>query len=298
VSLPAAKDNTMTTQTNPRNKTSPATAGSTASSGAPIALITGASSGIGEALTVCFAKAGYELILVARSVDKLQDLSERLAAEHGALGHVMAADLAVPGAASQLASAVALKKLEVDVLVNCAGVLHQGPFSGMAGSIHQQMIDLNISGVTAMLSAFLPAMTQRAATVKTVRILNVASIAAYQPIPMLATYAATKAYVLSLGESLAEELKASGITVTTLCPGMTATAMLGSMAGTNSKTSQIPSFMVAKAETVAQDAFNACMRGDVICVPGVVNQAMAIGLRIAPKWMVRKLGGLMGRKAL
>ena len=136
------------------------------------------------------------------------------------------------------------------------------------------------------------------ATGKTLRILNVASIAAYQPVPTLATYAATKAYVLSLGESLAEELKATGISVTTLCPGITATAMLGAAAGANSKVSQIPGFMVGQAETVAQDAFNACMRGDAICVPGVVNQALVIGPRTAPKWLVRKLGGLLGRKAL
>ena len=266
-------------------------------SGAPTALITGASSGIGEALALCFAEAGYELILVARSVDKLEYLSQRLAAEHDALGHVLAADLALPGAASQLAKTVARKKLQVDVLVNCAGVLHQGPFIGMAATTHQQMIDLNISGLTAMLSAFLPAMKQRAAAGKNVRVLNVASIAAYQPVPMLATYAATKAYVLSLGESLAEELKATGISVTTLCPGVTATAMLGAAAGANSKASQIPSFMVGQAETVAQDAFNACMRGDAICVPGVVNQALVIGSRSAPKWLVRKLGGLLGRNA-
>ena len=266
-------------------------------SGAPTALITGASSGIGEALALCFAEAGYELILVARSVDKLEYLRQRLAAEHDALGHVLAADLALPGAASQLAKTVARKKLQVDVLVNCAGVLHQGPFIGMAANTHQQMIDLNISGLTAMLSAFLPAMKQRAAAGENVRVLNVASIAAYQPVPMLATYAATKAYVLSLGESLAEELKATGISVTTLCPGVTATAMLGAAAGANSKVSQIPSFMVGQAETVAQDAFNACMRGDAICVPGVVNQALVIGSRSAPKWLVRKLGGLLGRKA-
>ena len=116
--------------------------------------------------------------------------------------------------------------------------------------------------------------------------------------PTLATYAATRAYALSLGESLAEELKANGISVTTLCRGITATAMLGAAAGANSKVSQIPGFTVGQAETVAQDAFNACIRGDAICVPGVVNQALVIGSRTAPKWLVRKLGGLLGRKAL
>ena len=264
----------------------------------PTVLITGASSGIGEALAICFSQAGYDAILVARSVDKLSALRQRLKTEFGVTGHVLAADLAEPGAADKLASAVARKKLTVDVLVNCAGVLHQGPFSSMTGATHQQMIDLNISGLTGMLAAFLPAMTRRAASGKTLRILNVASIAAYQPVPMLATYAATKAYVLSLGESLAEELKEEGITVTTLCPGMTATAMLSNAAGGNSKIRQIPSFMVGQVETVAQDAMDACLRGDAICVPGAVNQALVVGSRTAPKWLVRKIGGLLGRKVL
>ena len=297
----------MTTQAAPRKKTTRAAKAQTSArktrpastyTNTPTALITGASSGIGEALALCFAQAGYHLILVARRVDKLNSLSQRLQAEHDVSAHVLAYDLAVHGAASKLASTVARQKLPVDVLVNCAGVLHQGAFSAMAGSTHQQMIDLNISGLTAMLSAFLPALTRRAAEGKTVRVLNVASIAAYQPVPMLATYAATKAYVLSLGESLAEELKGTGITVTTLCPGMTATAMLSQATGTNGKISDIPGFMVGQVETVAQDAFNACLKGDVICVPGAINQALVIGSRTAPKWLVRKVGGLLGRKTL
>ncbi len=270
----------------------------TAPDAAPTVLVTGASSGIGEALAQCFAGAGYDLILVARSTDKLQALSKTLTAEHGVQAHVLAADLSLPGAAATLAATVQRKRLPVEVLVNCAGVLHQGAFSGMDGSTHQQMIDLNISGLTAMLSAFLPSLTARAGQGQPARILNVASIAAYQPIPMLATYAATKAYVLSLGESLAEELKGSGVTVTTLCPGITATAMLSGAAGANSKISQIPGFMVGEVEMVASQAFAACQRGDAICVPGAVNQAFVLGSRTAPKWLVRKLGGMFGRKAL
>lgn len=286
----------MTTQARPSyKKPSPAKTGKKPGKTAPMALITGASSGIGEALALCFAQAGYGLILVARSVDKLHSLSQRVAAEHDVTAHVLPADLATPGAANKLLQAVTRKNLKVDVLVNCAGVLHQGPFTAMPASTHQQMIDLNISGLTAMLCAFLPAMTKRAADGHTVRVLNVASIAAYQPVPMLATYAATKAYVLSLGESLAEELKPAGITVTTLCPGITATPMLSGSGGVNNK---IPSFMVGQAETVAQDAFNACMRGDVICVSGALNQALVVGSRTAPKWLVRKIGGLLGRKTL
>ncbi len=264
----------------------------------PTALVTGASSGIGQALAQRYALAGYDVVLVARSADKLQELAQTLRTDHQVQAHVLAADLSVPGAAAKLAAAVQKKKLNIDVLVNCAGVLHQGPFADMQPSIHQQMIDLNISGLTAMVAAFLPSLRERAAQGHRVRILNVASIAAFQPVPMLATYAATKAYVLSLGESLAEEFKGTGITVTTLCPGMTATAMLSGAAGANSKISQIPGFMISPVDSVVQQAFDACQRGDAICVPGAINQAFVLGSRSTPKWLVRKLGGLVGRNAL
>jgi uncharacterized protein len=264
----------------------------------PLALVTGASSGIGEVLALCFAEAGYDLVLVARSADKLKALALQIKSDYGTNAHVAAADLAVPGAAAALAASLKRKRLQPDILVNCAGVLSQGAFEGMSAQTHQQMIDLNISGLTAMISAFLPAMRERAALGVEGRILNVASIAAFQPIPMLATYAASKAYVLSLTESLSEELKGSGVTVTALCPGMTATAMLSNAASANEKVSSIPSFMVGNVNDVARQGFEACMRGDVICIPGVMNQAAMLASRSTPKWLVRKLGGIFGRNSL
>lgn len=264
----------------------------------PLALVTGASSGIGEVLALCFAEAGYDLVLVARSADKLKALASQIKSDYGTNAHVAAADLAVTGAATGLAASLKRKRLQPDILVNCAGVLSQGAFEGMSAQTHQQMIDLNISGLTAMISAFLPAMRERAALGIEGRILNVASIAAFQPIPMLATYAASKAYVLSLTESLSEELKGSGVTVTALCPGMTATAMLSNAASANEKVSSIPSFMVGDVNDVARQGFDACMRGDVICIPGVINQAAMLASRSMPKWLVRKLGGIFGRNSL
>lgn len=264
----------------------------------PLALVTGASSGIGEVLALCFAEAGYDLILVARSADKLKALASQIKSDYGTNAHVAAADLAVTGAATGLAASLKRKRLQPDILVNCAGVLSQGAFEGMSAQTHQQMIDLNISGLTAMISAFLPAMRERAARGIEGRILNVASIAAFQPIPMLATYAASKAYVLSLTESLSEELKGSGVTVTALCPGMTATAMLSNAANANEKVSSIPSFMVSNVNDVAHQGFDACMRGDVICIPGVINKAAMLASRSTPKWLVRKLGGIFGRNSL
>jgi len=182
----------------------------------------------------------------------------------------------------------------VDVLVNCAGVLEQGAFTSIDHAAHQAIIDLNISGLTAMLSAFVPGMVQRGSG----RVLNVASVAAFQPVPTLASYAASKAYVLSLSESLAEELRGTGVTVTTLCPGITATNMLTQAAGANDKLGQLPGFLIGEVQDVADMAFAATMKGDAICVPGVINQAAMIASRGTPKWLVRRIGGLLGRKAL
>ncbi len=258
------------------------------------ALITGASSGIGEALAGCFAAAGCDLILVARSADKLKSLAADLERKHGVAVHVQPADLSRPGAAEQLHKALASKHAKVDVLVNCAGVLEQGTFPDIAHASHQAIIDLNISGLTAMLSVFLPGMVERGGG----RVLNVASIAAFQPVPTLASYAASKAYVLSLSESLAEELRGTGVTITALCPGITATNMLTQAAGSNDKLGQLPGFLVGDVQQVADMAFAATMKGDAICVPGVINQAAMIASRGTPKWLVRRIGGLIGRKAL
>ena len=267
---------------------------STKAVASPIALVTGASSGIGEVLAGYFAEGGFDVILVARSADKLRALATELETSHGISVHVAAADLAKPNAAVNLQALLKRKKLQPDVLVNCAGVLSQGAFKAMDAATHQQIIDLNISGLTAMISAFLPGMLELAEQGRPCRILNVASIAAFQPIPMLATYA----YVLSLTESLSEELKGSGVTVTALCPGVTATAMLSNAASANEKVSSIPSFMVGHVNDVARQGFEACMRGDVICIPGTINQAAMLASRSTPKWLVRKLGGIFGRNSL
>ena len=187
-------------------------------------LVTGASSGIGEALAGLFAEAQYDLILVARSESKLEALADRLADEHGTMVLVRPADLSQPGSIKALAHSLAREGQQVDVLVNNAGVLEHGAFVEMGADDHQQMISLNVAGLTDLLSHFLPPMVERGSG----RVLNVASIAAFQPVPSLATYAATKAYVLSLSEALSEELRGSGVTVTTLCPGVTATNMVAS----------------------------------------------------------------------
>ena len=156
------------------------------------------------------------------------------------------------------------------------------------------MIDLNVSGLTAMLTQFVPAMVKRGHG----RVLNVASIASFQPVPSLATYAATKAYVLSLTESLAEELKGSGVTITALCPGITATSMLTGATQSNPQLAKLPGFLIGDVDAVAADGYRALMRGKVIKVPGAVNLAGTVAGRATPKWLLRRISGTLLRKAL
>jgi hypothetical protein len=127
------------------------------------------------------------------------------------------------------------------------------------------------------------------------RVLNVASIAAFQPVPLLATYAATKAYVLSLTESLAEELKGTGVSITALCPGITATHMLDAARRGGKELTKLPGFVVGTAEAVADEGFDACVRGEVIRVPGALNRAATLAAGATPKWLLRRVSGVMVR---
>jgi uncharacterized protein len=170
-------------------------------------------------------------------------------------------------------------------------VLNHGSFVDMASAKHHAMIDLNITGLTAMIAEFAPAMVKRGYG----RILNVASIAAFQPIPMLATYAATKAYVLSLTESLSEEFKGTGVTITALCPGITATNMFSGAKAESTQLNKLPSFLIGDAKVVAQEGFDACMRGDAIKVSGTVNKVSIVAGRATPKWLLRKVSGVLVR---
>ena len=255
------------------------------------ALITGASSGIGEALAERFAKTGFQLVLVARQADKLQVLAQSLKASHGVKAWAAPADLSQPGAARALAAAQKRARRPIDVLVDCAGVLEHGSFTATPPRRHQDLIALNVGALTDLLAHFVPAMVARGHG----RVLNVASIAAFQPVPQLATYAATKAYVLSLSESLAEELKGSGVTVTALCPGITATHMLSQAQRGSAGLQRLPGIVVGSVDDVADQGFAACMQGEVIRVPGALNRAAAVAGRATPKWLLRRVSGALVR---
>jgi short-subunit dehydrogenase len=254
-------------------------------------LITGASSGIGEALARRFAAGGHDLVLVARSADALKALATALADTYGVKAWAVRADLSEPDAVPRLAAAMKRAKRPIDVLVNSAGVLEYGPFVGMTPETHRRMIDLNVGALTQMLAHFVPPMVERGHG----RVLNVASIAAFQPIPALATYAATKAFVLSMTESLAEELRGSGVTATALCPGVTATNMLSGAARSHEGLGRLPSAFVGTAESVAAEGYEACLSGEAIRVPGPLNRAGSLASRATPKWLVRRLAGAMSR---
>jgi short-subunit dehydrogenase len=257
-------------------------------------LITGASAGIGAALARQFAAGGFDLVLVARSRDKLEALAEALEAEHDVTATVMPADLSASGAPGLLFTAVMKRKIAVDVLVNNAGILEMGAFCSIPPERHRELVTLNVATLTDMTSRFLAPMLERGHG----RILNVASIAAFQPVPALATYAATKAYVLSLTESLSEELKGSGVTVTALCPGITETDMVSRAREANSTASRLPSFLIGDVDDVAAQGYAACIAGEVIRVPGVLNFAASMAARAAPKWVVRAFAGAFGRMAV
>jgi len=266
-----------------------------AEAGSPLAvLVTGASSGIGEALARCFARNGHRLVLVARREGKLRELAQDLRHAHGTRVDVLPADLALRGAAAIVAERLRRSRCRVDVLVNNAGVLKQGAFVDSNAARHQQIIDINVSGVTAMLAAFLPAMVRRGHG----RVLNVASIAAFAPVPGLAAYAASKAYVLSLTESLAEELHGTGVTVTAFCLGITATPMLDRATRDNARVAQLPGMLVGDVNDVAAEGYRACMAGEVVAVPGTINQAAAAAGRATPKWLLRRIAGVLGRRML
>jgi short-subunit dehydrogenase len=258
-----------------------------------LVLITGASSGIGEALARRFARASHDLVLVARSRDKLNKLAAALKRDHGIKVSVAVSDLAKPGAATKLAASLRRRRLDVGILVNNAGINVLGEFDKLTTKENLDVVALNVAAATEMLSAFLPPMVKRGRG----RVLNVASTSSFIPVPFMATYAASKAYLLSLTESLAEELVGHGVTVTALCPGVTDTPMLTSMEKLDPSFTKTIAFTVTSVEQVADEGYQACMAGEVIRIPGYVNLLTTMSSRAVPRWVVRRITGLLGRSA-
>ncbi len=257
------------------------------------ALITGASAGIGAELARIFAANGYDLILVARREDKLNALRDELAGS-GAEIVVIARDLSLKTAAKSLGQDVKSCNLHVDVLVNNAGVAYAGAFAAMDADAVQRMVLLNAAALASLTRLFVTDMVARGSG----RILNVSSLSAFQAVPSMSLYAATKAFVLSFTEGLAEELRGTGVSVTALCPGFTDTEMVSGIAHAGGSVRELPAFMISDVKAVAKEGYDACIKGEIVRVPGFANQMSALWSQTQPRWLVRTLSGMIGRQLL
>ena len=247
-------------------------------------LVTGASSGIGAALARTFASQGFALVLTARRESLLKELSEELSPLTGVT--YIVSDLASEDGVGALLREIAALEISVDVLVNNAGIAYSENFDLLDDVGIQQLISLNITALSTLTLHFVKEMKHRGSG----RILNVASVAAFQPVPSMSIYAASKAFVLSLTESLSEELRDTGVSVTALCPGLTNTDMVQDLSASN-----VPPFMMSRVEDVAREGFDALMAREVIRIPGVANQAAVTWAKHQPRWLVRGIGGLVSR---
>ena len=255
-------------------------------------LVTGASGGIGLGLAEIFAANGFDLVLVARREAELEALAERLRGEQGARATVIAMDLLAPDATAELQERLERSGLDVDVLVNNAGLMEVGRFAELDVDKHERLLQLNVTVLASLTHRLLGPMIERGRG----RVMNVASTSSFQPVPALALYAASKAFVLSFSESLSEELKGTGVTVTALCPGFTRTDMLEKAHGSHGATQNIPDFMVSDVDSVAKEGFEACMAGEAVVVPGLPNRLGASLVGLYPRWLVRTVGGFIGRR--
>jgi short-subunit dehydrogenase len=243
----------------------------------PVTLVTGASAGLGAEFARACARRGDELVLTARREDRLQ----ALAAELGGKTHVIAADLASPEAPRRLIGEIEARGLTVATLINNAGFGLTGRFADRPIEPLLGMIDLNIRALTELAHLVLPAMRER----RSGAILNLASTAAFQAGPGFAVYFASKAYVLSFTEALHQELKGSGIRVSALCPGPTATEF-GEVAGV---TSQKFTALSADARSVVEAGLRGLDRNQAVVIPGLVNKVGAQSNRFFPRAMMRRI---------
>lgn len=250
------------------------------------ALVTGASSGIGKSFAHLLASAGANLVLVARREDRLKELAEDLKNQYGTNVTIIAKDLGTPGSAESLYQDTLSKGLDIDLLINNAGMGKHGEFIEEPLESHHQMINLNVLALNDLTHFYSKEMVAKGSG----EILLVASIASFMPIPKFATYAATKAYVLTLGESLAAELKPKGVTVTTLCPGGTLTEF---MEISGQQIDGLRSLAMMTSDDVAKIGLSALRRKRRVVVPGMLYKVSIASLRMVP----RRLQAVFGQMA-
>ena len=246
------------------------------------ALVTGASGGIGYELALLFASDGFDCILVARSHDKLKELAARLETEHRVKTLVIVKDLSRPSAVDEVYEEVTAASMPVDVLVNNAGFPVFGLFHETDLQVELEMLQVNVVALTALTKLFLTGMIER----RSGRILNLASTAAFLPGPLMAVYYASKAYVLSFSEALANEMHGTGVTVTALCPGPTRTGFQkrGAM-----EDSRLVKGQIADARSVALAGYRGLMAGKTIVIPGLTNKLVPWIERLSPRGVVTRV---------
>ena len=260
-----------------------------ASSTRPIALVTGASSGIGAELARELAKDGHDLVLVARRREAMQALAETLKAERAAVT-IIPADLGKAGAAAALVQELAARGMTIDVLINAAGLGDSSRFDRADPEKIAAMLQVNIVALTELTRLVLPQMLAR----RRGRIMLLASTAAFQPGPEMAVYYASKAYVLSFGRAIGYELRRTGVTVTTLCPGPTATgfAQVAQMEGSSLFKGPMP---VMQAAEVARLGYAALKAGRPVVVTGLLNKIIALSTRFTPPAVLLPIASSMSR---
>lgn len=255
------------------------------------ALITGASSGIGEAFAEVFAAEGFDLVLAARRADRLRAVADRLRNRHGIRAHVVPCDLAARDAAASLCDQLRRRGVAVDALVNNAGYGVPGAFTASPWPRHEASLQLMVTGVAELTHRLLPAMIDRGYG----RIVNVASLAGLVPAPAGHTlYAASKAFLIKFSEALGHETRRHGVYVTALCPGFTVSEF-HDITGTREAVSRLPGWMWMGAPEVARMGYDAVMAGVPILVTGRVNRAIAALVRLLPQRLVAAAGRRLGR---
>ncbi len=247
-------------------------------------LITGASSGIGAEFARQLAAAGGNVVLVARREDRLRAVAEEIRQKHGREAHVVVLDLATDGAATELHGQLAALGVTVDVLVNNAGFGEYGEFASLDPQRIESMLALNVVCLTLLTRLYLPEMLAR----RSGAIINVASTAAFQPVPYLSLYAATKAFVLHFSEGLWAETRKQGVVIQALCPGFTRTEFFD-----RAHLPKSVAITETTAEAVVADSLRALRKGKPSTIPGLLNGLVAFSNRLAPRRLASSVAAKM-----
>lgn len=246
-------------------------------------LITGAASGIGYQLTQIFARHSYNLVLVDKNEEKLTEILDEFPQKFGIFVKVFTQDLSIPTSPEEIFTELQQASIKIDVLINNAGFGTYGAFNETDLNIELKMLQVNIVSLTHLTKLFLKDMVEQ----NYGKILNVASAAAFQPGPLMAVYFATEAYILSFSEAIANELEGTGVSVTVLCPGLTASEFQRTAAMKDSKIARLKRMM--ETETLAKIGYRGLMTNKTVVVPGMRNKILTESVRFTPRNLVTKV---------